>query len=399
MGDGISMDEVKHRVRKKKKSIKWSFIIYIPLCIILAYAGVEVIGHGSNYLQYKYEWIDWKNGSLEGRMIYKIGYWIVSYAQAFLMPLWVLLSAFFTGALFYKRELDKPIKILMGASEKIADNSLDFHIDYEKNNELGALCASFEKMRDALYQNNKETWRMLEERKKVNAAFAHEMRTPITVLKGYRDLLEKYVPDGVVSEEKMLGILQMMKGQVERLEIYTQKMSALQKLEDLVPVFKEVNVKELTDKCIGIGNMLAKEIQTDYKYSGKNSFLAVRGRESIRIDEELLLEVYENLVSNAVRYADSRLEIDIHLQSLQNNMFIVSVEDDGPGFSKEALENAAKPFYRSGRDEEDHFGLGLYLCKVICEKCGGELIIGNGKYGGKVTASFRIDSSNEKTEK
>lgn len=383
------MDEVrKEKRRKRKRSVKWSFIIYVPLCIILTYAGVYAIGHGTNYLQYKYEWMDWETGSLQGRMIYKVGFWIISYAQAFLIPLWVLLSAFFTGALFYKRELDKPIKILLDASEKIADNRLDFHITCDKNNELGILCGSFEKMRDALYHSNKEMWRMLEERKNVNAAFAHEMRTPITVLKGYRDLLEKYIPDGAVSEEKMLDILEMMKGQVERLEIYTQKMSALQKLEDVIPTFKEVNMKELTDKCIGTGDVLAKGLQIDYRHNGKDLLSDVWNRKSIWIDEELFLEVYENLLSNAVRYAGSRLEVDI---DLQDDMLIVSAKDDGPGFTPEALINAARPFYKGSQDKEDHFGLGLYLCKVICEKCGGELMIENGKQGGKVTASFKID--------
>ena len=165
------------------------------------------------------------------------------------------------GTISYKRELEKPVKILLDASEKIADNHLDFQISFEKNNEIGALCDSFEKMRAALYQSNKETWRMLEERKEINAAFAHEMRTPITVLKGYRDLLEKFIPGGAVSEEKIMDILQMMKGQIDRLEIHTQKMSAMQKLEDIVPAPAEIQVKVLMDKCSKIGNMLGNKLQ------------------------------------------------------------------------------------------------------------------------------------------
>ncbi len=393
---GGTGNAVKKKSGKKKRSVKWSFILYVPVCILLAYAGTALIGHGSNYLQYKYDGIYWgENNFVQRPILYKLGFWFVSYAQVFLIPLWVLFSAFLTGTVFYKRELEKPVKILLDASEKIADNRLDFQISCEKNNEIGALCDSFEKMRAALYQSNKEIWRMLEERKEINAAFAHEMRTPITVLKGYRDLLEKFIPGGAVSEEKIMDILQMMKGQIDRLEIHTQKMSAMQKLEDIVPAPAEIQVKVLMDKCSKIGNMLGNKLQIDYLYNAQD-FCSVPDGETIRADEGLFLEVFENLVSNAARFAADRLRIAVCLQYLQDGMphtaqyLTVSVEDDGPGFSKEALVYAAKPFYASGPEEGNHFGLGLYLCSVICEKCGGELKIENGKQGGKVTASFKI---------
>ena len=357
----------KHKALRRK-SIKWSFIFYIPVSAIIAYAGACAIGIFNNYLQDYYE------------------FWMVDYVQFILIPLWVLFIFMMTGVIFYKRKLEKPIKILMVASEKIADNSLDFQITYQKENELGSLCRSFEKMRNALYQNNQEMWRMLEERKSLNAAFSHDMRTPITVLKGYRDLLVKYIPGGEVPEEKVMEILKLMGGQIDRLENYTQKMNALQKLEDIVPDLKETDYENFAGKCREIGDILAGDLQTAYVTETKCDLTP----QNIRIDEELVLEVYENLLSNAVRYAKSKLEIGI---SISGEMLEISVEDDGKGFTAEALQKAAKPFYRGekgveNQEERFHFGVGLYICKIICEKCHGELRIENGESGGKVTVVF-----------
>ncbi len=66
------------------------------------------------------------------------------------------------------------------------------------------LCMAFDEMRQTLYENNREMWRSLEERKRLNSAFSHDLRTPLTVLRGYTDFLEKYIPSGKVSEQKLL---------------------------------------------------------------------------------------------------------------------------------------------------------------------------------------------------
>ena len=87
--------------------------------------------------------------------------------------------------LFYRNKLKKPLAELMAASEKISNNDLDFSIEYDSKDELGQLCTSFEIMRTALANNFTEMWRQVEERKQLNAAFAHDLRTPLTVLKGY----------------------------------------------------------------------------------------------------------------------------------------------------------------------------------------------------------------------
>lgn len=406
------------KARQKKgglNSLKWALIPYIPVVMVLAVLGCYLIGIYSNYAQ---EWYSdafaerreaapryeiMEDG--EGRLIYsyvwprpifypnrlhQLGYFIVSSAQFLLMPLWVLLCIGVTGMVFYRRELEKPIGILTDAAEKISENCLDFAIEPVKDNELGLLCRSFEDMRSALAENNRRMWSMMEGHKRLNAAFAHDMRTPLTVLAGYTELLTKHVADGRISEAKTMEILGLMQGQIARLKHYTQKMSTVRKLEDVSPERREVAWERFQRHCRDTGKVLTKGCQM--------WFWGQSDAEALKMDEELVLEVYENLLSNAMRYAKSWVNVSL---TVRDGLLEMVVEDDGKGFSREALECAAEPFYREAleRAEEpfcredgernEHYGLGLYVCRMLCEKCNGSLLLENGDAGAKVTATFR----------
>ena len=444
---------------QKVKSIKRTFIWYLPLCVVVAYLGAYGIGWVANELQYwfevNYSDLDYQerlkeayvalenmeNGdpqetehniqiefarTVNGITYYDVRtfgnfvsdnpwlrsvYHFLSYSQGTLMLGWVLLCFAVTGIIFYKRELEKPINVLMDASEKISDNCLDFEMKPVKQNELGQLCRSFENMRKALYKNNQELWRTLEERKRLNAAFSHDIRTPLSVLKGYQEMLETYVPEGKFDQARIMEMIETMGGQIRRLENYTQKMSAVQKLEDIVPEKTVVNVAELAKELRENGDLLAGELEFELKLEswGSGSMLEKEVQLKIAdnsfIDKELVLEVFENLVSNAARFAKSKITVTL-LHGLDSGaadavpeenaavgMLSVVVEDDGPGFSTEALHRGMDAFYGSEKDGRVHFGLGLYICKTICEKHGGELTLENRTggevvLGGRVTARF-----------
>ena len=109
-------------------------------------------------------------------------------------PIYSAFCIIAAALLFYRNRLKKPLVELRTASEKIANNDLDFSIDYDNNDELGQLCASFEIMRTTLADNFSKMWRQVEERKALNAAFAHDLRTPLTVLKGYNEMMNDFAP-------------------------------------------------------------------------------------------------------------------------------------------------------------------------------------------------------------
>lgn len=217
-----------------------------------------------------------------------------------------------------------------------------------------------------------------EEPKELSAVFFHDIRTQITVLKGYTDLLGKYIPEGKISEQKVLDILETMHGQIERLENYTQKMSTMQRLEDIELNKTEVTWSDFVAKCTGISNVLKGSLNLEY--------VEISDQEVLCFDEELALEVYENLITNAIRYATQNIKVGMYVSGTE---FRLIVEDDGKGFSDTDLQNACSPFYRDRKGGKEHLGLGLYICRVICEKNAGQFLIENGKSGAKVTAIFK----------
>lgn len=430
MGDGIPMEKMRERKRRRRKkrdrSLRHTLFYGIPVCAFLAFLGTMAIGHGTNSLQGWYEstfmrdegvriWDDGYEIFIDqgGVMHYgyyrgeevpaydaeqislteRITYGIINNAQVVLIPLWVLVCVWMTVWIFYKREMEKPLRVLQDASEKIADNCLNFELEPVKDNELGRLRDGFEKMRAALYENNRAMWQQVEERKRLNAAFAHDMRTPITVLKGYGEMLERYVPEGRISQDKLMEILGMMNGQIRRLENYTQKMSSIRKLEDLEPEVALLKASALDEKFRAMCEILGQEIL--YSFSGEGI---------LGLDEALVLEVCENLISNGLRYARQRLQVNVRVaegelpgsEEEPERYLEIAVEDDGPGFSPEDLQHATDPFYRGeGQMEQSHFGLGLYICRLICAKCGGSLTLSNAVCGGRVTARFKIVSEDK----
>lgn len=391
--------------KKRAFSLKWSFFLYLPVCAAMSLAGAFGIGVGTNYVQewYRTKYADTNVERTITKMEVHLGsegkvypiyyrtsifdkkheniYFVISNAQVILIPLWVIFCVGMSGVVFYERELKRPFAILRRASERISENDLDFEIWYEKKNELGQLCADFEEMRSALYESNREMWRSLEERKRLNSAFSHDLRTPLTVLKGYTDYLEKYVPEGKVSEEKMLSVLSSMRGQIARLESYTATMNSVQKLEDIAPDPCEISAEELKENLSAAGKIICESFG-DVKFS----FDFRCGKQTVFADAGLVVQVYENLVSNAARYAETKVTA---VCTVYDDMLSISVGDDGKGFSPEALRLGTKPFFRGEKDSSEHFGLGLYICRVICGKCGGQLTLSNIN-GGNVTAEFSL---------
>lgn len=351
-------------------------IIGIELLILYlqTWYGSKYIGIGSSFF-YDDALLETNPAKLTERMR---NYKLISYSKVLLMPLWSVVCLWFTVRRFYRREIKKPVYVLTRASERILSDDLDFSIECDSQNELGSLCVSFEDMRKNLYDSNYRLWKSLEDRKRLNSAFSHDLRTPITVLKGYMELIEQY--DGNLPPEKQDEILSKMSGQVSRLENYTEKMSSIHKLEDIIPDVKETTYGKLCGQIEENGRLLCGADRFRFTAEGNADTL-------IYTDMELVMQVFMNLVSNADRYAASCVDCSV---ILEDESFSVTVSDDGCGFSEEAIRKAWQPFYRADdENDKEHFGLGLYICWLLSRKAGGGLTVGNVENGGgKATAVF-----------
>lgn len=300
---------------------------------------------------------------------------ILEMLPAIAIPVYSAFCIIAAALLFYRNRLKKPLAELRAASEKIANNDLDFSIDYDSKDELGQLCASFEIMRTTLADNFSKMWRQVEERKTLNAAFAHDLRTPLTVLKGYNEMLQASENSQTREISATMGI------HISRMEKYVSSMSNLRRMEDTQPEYKLTDLPSLVSSLYDSAKIVCTK-------NGKEILLKNDITVSpLSLDSTFVSQVCNNLLSNAVRYARTSVTLSF---SLQDNGLLLSVSNDGKGFDKSSLQKATNPYYTEESNHSEHFGLGLYICKLLCEHHNGYLKIENTTDGATVVAYFKI---------
>lgn len=381
-----------------RRSIRTSFTIYMLVCILsavllsLLLSGICQFGQARIYEKYEIQYENsgyWTEvnfheetetiDGLNGRFRYYtrditslftpvegLIYNFLGIMSVVFWPVFFGICIGITSLLFYKGQIQEPLEILDRAADNIADNNLDFKIVYDSQNELGKLCSSFEKMRAALQNNNIEMWRQIEERKRLNTAFAHDLRTPLTVLKGQSEMLIKYSPQ--MPDQKVISTAEMMQRHITRLEAYVDTMNDLQRLEDI----------EVDKRITAVSDVIEQMHSTGISVCRGKEFIfnnLTAGISEVNLDFGIVMRVYENLLSNAFRFAENTIRV---FAEVKGNCFQFTVSDDGSGFTDKDLLNAVKPFYKAGNETDNkHFGMGLNICKILCEKHGGHLELKN----------------------
>lgn len=303
---------------------------------------------------------------------------VLSILQIVLPIFWVVASLFLADVVFYHVKLKRPLAILQAGAARIQRQDLDFEVEQLSSDELGQLCASFEIMRQELKKNNQELWRQSEERKRLNAAFSHDLRNPITVLKGSAKMLQKETEQ--IGSDRINSSVSLISQYTGRIENYVEMMSNAQKLEELAcrPVAwdRDTFQAEFTS---GI-EFLATSCEKKLVVSTAGTV------PQVRIDKEFFLRIAENLVSNALRYAKENVSVHVDYCA---DYLTLSVVDDGPVFPAVLLEKDPAPFQRDDVAGDEHFGMGLYICKLLCERHGGGLMLENTPQGTKATAIIK----------
>ncbi len=189
----------------------------------------------------------------EGRAAANDWLGLVQLAACLLLPACGLGLA---SLLFYRLKLRQPIALLQSSMQRIRQQDLDFTIPKLSNDELGQLCEAFETMRAELLRTNQELWRQAEERKRLNAAFSHDLRNPLTVLKGSLKLLRQNS-----AEPPDSATLARLEAYTLRIEQYVEAMSSVQRLEQL-PLRKQLCCSEsLKEELMETARLLAPEKQ------------------------------------------------------------------------------------------------------------------------------------------
>ncbi len=292
-----------------------------------------------------------------------------------LLPLAYSVLGFFLCALwFYRKKLSPGIILLEDATRHIAGQDLDFSIRCSLENELGRLCRSFEEMRLTLKENNQKLWKMIEERKLIQASIAHDLRNPIAIIEGYAEYLQLHLQAGDLAVQKLPEIAGNIGNAAKRLEQYTESVRAINQLDDMEASRRQVPSDELIRD-------IASDLAIMAKGSGKSLHI-IKDAPSrlVSVDAALLYRILENILNNALRFAKEEVSVSF---LLQKEDFLITVSDDGDGFPEEILRNKGR-LLMPAPDKDGHCGLGLTISRLLCQKHDGRLELYNRKPHGAV---------------
>lgn len=332
--------------------------------------------------------MDWINEKFE-----KLFSWVRNLTFRRAMIAYILLTSVIVWALSFvtmrlcwqwENSLWKQYDSINDLGNVIVENGLMWMNSMWRQQVDGRLCQSFEEMRQELVCNKENMWKLVDRQKELNAAFAHDLRTPLTVLKGYTDFLARYIPEGKVSQEKMQDTLELMSDHIKRLERYSYTMKEVRGIDEVPLRAEDMALEGIQSKIGEVVFALNQigDIWIDYARSDTEC--------EIYADDSLIVEVLENLLSNAIRYARTKIQVMDDYDAASSEL-ILAVRDDGPGFAKEQMRKALRPYYKEYEDDakDEHFGIGLHICRQLCRKHGGTLDIANSVEGGAIaTASF-----------
>ena len=256
-----------------------------------------------------------------------------------------------------------PIKKLVQASERIASGNLDTKVNIESRDEIGLFAKTFNQMAKNLKKLYEEVAAHGRQITELSASVAHEVRSPISAIQGFTELLEDELED----DDSRLEYINDIKGEIVILN---------SKVTDFIhfarPLIIEPNpldVTEVLENAVAYVDKEAFDNSISIRYKFADDLSEVMG------DFEQLRGLFVNLIRNAIQAMENGGELTIGVNAingnLQNRSFIeVTIEDKGCGMSPEDLEKAFDPFFTK---KSSGTGLGLSICKKIVTAHNGEI--------------------------
>ena len=270
---------------------------------------------------------------------------------------------------------------LKNATEKIRNKDLEFTVESSGVREIDNMLRSLDNMKEALKTSLKKQWKMEKERRKQISALAHDIKTPLTVVRGNADLLVR-----TCQTEKQREYTAFIEEGTHQMEQYIKTLIEISKAEIGYSLNKQsVDSKLFINSIYGQITALAafKKLTIDFKTNHLP--------ESFDADSGLLQRALMNIASNAVDYSPENTKIDFSVEAAGDDIYFCII-DCGKGFSPDALKNAAQQFYMAdkSRTSKAHYGMGLFIAKSIAEQHGGALMLENSAEtgGGKVTVKI-----------
>ena len=263
-----------------------------------------------------------------------------------------------------------PIKKLQIAADNIRDGNLDFSVDYQENDEIGQLAKSFEEMRQRLKDSAEEKISNEKENRALISNIAHDLKTPITAVKGYAE----GIMDGVANTpEKVDKYIRTIYNKANEMDTLINELTFYTKIDtNRIPYnFAKINVSEYFTDCV-------EEIGMDLEAKGIGLSYYNYVDEDVQIiaDPEQLRRVVGNIISNSIKYMNKPNGfINIRIKDV-GDFIQVEMEDNGKGIAQRDLPYIFDRFYRTDSSRNSATGgsgIGLSIVKKIVEDHGGKI--------------------------
>lgn len=288
----------------------------------------------------------------------------------------ILISVALVVGLWVYRSIAVPLVKLKKATQNIKEGNLDFVLDVEGKDEFSELCQDFEEMRRRLKESTEEKSLIEKENKELISNISHDLKTPITAVKGYVEGIMDGVAD---TPEKMDRYVRTIYNKTNEMDHLINELTFYSKIDtNRIPyTFSKLNVEDYFADC-------AEEVGLELETRGIELVYANYVEKDVMViaDGEQIRRVIHNIISNAIKYMDKPKGI-IQIRIKDVGDFIqIEIEDNGKGIGPKDLPYIFDRFYRtdvSRNSSKGGSGIGLSIVKKILED-----------HGGKVWATSRL---------
>lgn len=220
----------------------------------------------------------------------------------------------------------------------------------------------------SLIQVNETLYKEKQKQSAVMAAISHDIKTPLTSIKGY---IERLLNGRVRSEDKQMEYFRIIHRKAMDIEQLTQDLSDYIQNESLPALTKRnVNLVTFLESISREYKEELQAFQAEFNYSWN-----IVGNHLLQVDEQRIRQVFANIIQNSLKHANDHVHVVLRAQ-VNNEMAVFALEDNGPGVPNEELQKIFEPFYRVDKARSKNrngSGLGLAICKIVVEKHGGEI--------------------------
>ncbi len=294
--------------------------------------------------------------------------WIIAFVAVAFIAAMIITAALLS--LWLYNELSRPLQKLTNATRNIRDGNLDFQLEPEGMPELRELGEDFEEMRIQLKKANEEKVEFDRQNRELISNISHDLRTPITAVKGYVEGIMDGVAD---TPEKMDRYMQTIYNKTIEMDRLINELSFYSKIStNRIPyAFDRISVRDFFGDA---AEDLRTELESrDFTFTYENT---VAPDVEVIADAEQISRVMNNIISNAEKYTDKpEKKIDIKISEVGDEVQ-VAVADNGKGIEAKNLANVFERFYRtdsSRNSSQGGSGIGLSIVKKIIEDHGGRV--------------------------